>query len=258
MSETKSGWFFRSADARPTSRVICLPHAGGNAGSFAHWRRDLPPGTELCIAQYPGRGARHDERPISDPVQMIAELAHAIRPLTDLPYVLFGHSLGALLSFEVTRALRAGGGALPRRLFVSASRAPKHLPSPFVLDAVRLPEDAFITALRTLGGLPDDLLDEPALREVVLSATRRDFDLVSRYRYQPDEPLDVPLTVMHGRSDKHLQPELLRDWRIEAVEPPEVYAFDGGHFYLENSATCAEVLALMTRALAPQTHVTRI
>jgi medium-chain acyl-[acyl-carrier-protein] hydrolase len=258
MSDTSDGWFFRTADARPRWRVICLPHAGGTPASFAHWRKHLPAETELCIAQYSGRGAREAEPPGSDPRQMVADLTAAVAPLADLPYVLFGHSLGAVLSFEVTRSLRRAGHTLPRGLFVSASRAPRNIPSRFVLDAVRLPEDAFIAAIRTLGGLPEDLLDEPALREVVLAATRRDFDIVSRYRYQPDAPLDVPLTVLYGRADKLLQPEFLRDWRLEASEPAQMFAFDGGHFYLDNGDTRDEVLALMTRALLPPTVVTRV
>jgi surfactin synthase thioesterase subunit len=258
MSETSNDWFFRATEARPTSRLICLPHAGGSPESFAHWRQHLPPGTELCIAQFPGRGPREAEPPITDPARMVAELAAAVATLTDLPYVIFGHSLGAILAFEVTRSLRRSGLSLPRGLFVSASRAPRHIPSRFVLDAVHLPEDAFIAAIRTLGGLPDDLLDEPALREVVFAATRRDFDLVARYSYQPEAPLDMPLTLLYGRADKHLPRDLLEDWRLETRAQAEIVGFDGGHFYLDNSTIRDEVLALMTRALLPPTLVTRV
>jgi medium-chain acyl-[acyl-carrier-protein] hydrolase len=258
MSEKTNGWFFHATEARPTSRLICLPHAGGSTASFAHWRKHLPPATDLCIAQFPGRGAREAEPPITDPAAMVIELAAAAVPLTDLPYVLFGHSLGAILAFEVARCLRRSGHPPPCGLFVSASRAPRHIPSRFVLDAVQLPEDAFMTAIRTLGGLPEDLFDEPALREVVLATTRRDFNLVARYRYQAELPLTVPLTVLYGRADKHLPRVLLDDWRLESSATAEILAFDGGHFYLENGSTRDEVLALMTRALFPPAHVTRV
>ncbi|MBL4542021.1 MAG: thioesterase [Rhodobacteraceae bacterium] len=249
MSET-------GGDAR--SRLFCLPHAGGSAAVFQSWRKTLDPQIELCSLQYPGRGTRLDEDAITELDTLIGELATAIAPLTDRPYALFGHSLGALLAFEVTRALGRGDARMPSALFLSACRAPMLLPSPFIVEAAALPEDAFITALRTLGGVPEDLIEEPAFREVLLASTRSDFDLVSRYRYRATAPLDVPATLLYGQTDKHITGETLRDWRVEFTEAPAVRRFPGGHFYLEADPVRNDILALVTDALTPDSIVARI
>lgn len=248
----------RRTVTEPKSRIICLPHAGGSAATFASWQRGLDDGIELYAVQYPGRGSRSGEEPITEPEAMIAALIEEIGPLTGIPYVLFGHSLGALLAFEAARGLRERGCALPCAMMLSSCRPPIRLPSSFVVDAVNLPDSDFLNQLSTLGGVPETLCDEPALRELLLSATRSDFELVSRYRYSAQARLDVPAVLLYGADDHHVDGDMLSDWRCEFVDAPEVRKFPGGHFYFEEPEAAQAIQAEIRSRLTPQTIVSVI
>jgi medium-chain acyl-[acyl-carrier-protein] hydrolase len=150
-------------------RLFCLPFAGGGASIFRTWGRALPPTVEVCPVQLPGRENRLREPPYTD-IQALAErLANQIHPYAQKPFALFGHSMGALLAFELTRTLRRQDGPMPRALFLSAHRA-AHLPlrrQPLH----GLPDPEFIQGVRRLGGTPAGVFEHKELLEITLSAT---------------------------------------------------------------------------------------
>lgn len=229
-AETKRWFPFYKPSATCELRLICLPYAGGGASVFRTWASALPPSVELCAAQPPGRETRFSEPAFTRAGDYVASLLAALRPLTDRPYALFGHSMGALMAFEVSRALRAQGLPLPARLFVSAKKAPHltHTEEP----AYHLPDAEFADYLRKLEGTSEEVLANPELRELFFPVLRKDFELRDSYAYQAGPPLDVPLRALGGVADAHVGKADLEAWREHTRSFLGLHLFPGGHLYL--------------------------
>src|SRR5262249_19104347 len=156
-------------------RLFCLPFAGGGASVFRLWGKDLAPTVEVCPVQIPGRESRLAEPPYTDIRPLAQSLVDHIRPYTQKPFALFGHSMGALVAFELTRMLQRQNGSMPIILLLSAHRA-AHLPMrwrPFA----HLPGPEFIQRVRDLGGTPDGVFESQDLIDIILPTLRADFTL---------------------------------------------------------------------------------
>jgi medium-chain acyl-[acyl-carrier-protein] hydrolase len=214
------------------ARLFCFPYAGGSATVFASWPERLP-GVDIRPVQLPGRGNRLHEAPISGWQAIVHGLAPALPPLLDRPFAFFGHSMGALLAFEMTRFLRRQGHRLPAHLFVSGCRAP-HIP-----DADRispdLPEEAFRARLRALGGTPPEVLGDRELMALFMPALRADFAVCATYECRTEPPLPCPITVFGGRDDEESTPEQLEEWQAHTTEILRIREFPGGHFFLQDN-----------------------
>jgi phthiocerol/phenolphthiocerol synthesis type-I polyketide synthase E len=208
-------------------RLYCFPHSGGSAGEFVRWADELPE-VEVLGVQLPGRGARLHEPAFT----RMGPLVDAVVAEVDFrgPFAFFGHSLGALVAFEVARALRASARRQPDRLFVSACPAP-HLPR---IDPPihQLPDDELAAWIdHEYGSLPAEIIQKPDVLRMVLPAHRSDFELVETYEYQAGEPLDRPLTVIGGTEDELTESELAA-WGRHTAARWDVERLPGGHFYL--------------------------
>ncbi|MGW3210365.1 thioesterase II family protein [Streptomyces sp. NPDC001135] len=213
-------------------RLYCFHHAGGTAAEFSRWHRYLPEDVDVCAVQLPGRGARARQAPHTRMGPLTEELTGQIR--TDLPTVFFGHSFGALVAFEVARALAAAGRPLPRHLFLSARPAPGLVAYEGRIHD--LPEEEFLKVVdRRHGGVPAELRDHPELRDLVLPYFRADYEVLETYRETfraPGAgPLAVPATVLGGTDDP-IPLTQLEAWREELSGPFSVRMFPGDHFYL--------------------------
>lgn len=164
------------------------------------------------------------------------------------PFVLFGHSMGALISFEIARSLRKAGLPGPQRLFVSASSAPQLPRKP---PRHNLPDREFVEALRALGGTPDLVLNDPNLLRDFLPLLRADFSVVDTYEYLEDEPLECPIHVLGGKEDPEVPHEQLLAWRAQTRAGFHSRIFPGGHFYIER--VWREVMDDILRASDEQT-----
>ncbi|MGW2182502.1 thioesterase II family protein [Streptomyces sp. NPDC001732] len=222
-------------------RLFCFPHAGAGASAFAAWPDLLPPEVELVAVQLAGREDRVGEPSPTSVDMAVRTVAVALRPYLQGPYAFFGHSGGALLAFELARALRRRG-TQPTHLFVSGQAAPDH-----VFDLPRLhtlPDDEFAAALRDLDGTSDGVFTDPELMRLLLPTLRADFTLWENHRHRPDQPLAVPVTALGGDSDPRVPVDGLHAWREHTTGEFEVKVFPGGHFYLNDSG------AQLTEALA--------
>jgi medium-chain acyl-[acyl-carrier-protein] hydrolase len=233
-------WFPFGTAADCGARLVCLPHAGAGASVFLPWRRAAAPEVGVCPVQLPGRETR-----LGDPVyhrvtDLVTDLLPVLLPLADRPMALFGHSMGALAAFELTRAMRAAGLPMPTRLLVSGRPAPHLADRHPVLH--RLPADQLVDALRDLGGTPDEVLGDPALMSRLLPFLRADFELNENYRYVDEPPLAIPLTVYGGTADPRASVAELADWRAMTTGPFGMRTVPGGHF---------AVFAQVTAVLAP-------
>ena len=210
--------------------VYGLPYAGGNAYAYRPLERHLPEGVRLVGIELPGRGKRTRE-PLCRSLEALADdVFVSLRPrLRGARYALFGHSMGASLSFLCLRRIADAGLPLPAVAFLSGAQPPMHP----CRDEGRhlLPRDDFIDMLRTLGGCPPEVLAEKALIDYFEPMLRADFEAVETWRPAPAAPLPVPLVVLHGQGDGFSQAEA-RGWERETTRAFEFHEFPGGHFFL--------------------------
>ncbi len=215
----------------PRLRLFCLPYAGGGASIYRLWPDELPDDLEVCAIQLPGRESRLREPTFTAVAPLVRELARALLPELSLPFALVGHSMGALIAFELVRLLRREHGLSPVYLFVSARRAPQ-LPS---LDAPihLLPQPAFVDhLLRRYNGIPQAVLREPELMEIFLPTLRADFTVIETYRYAADEPLGCPITAFGGLQDDLVTRSELAGWQEQTRAAFDLHMFPGTHFFL--------------------------
>jgi pyochelin biosynthetic protein PchC len=227
-----SVWLRRfGSPVHPWIRLVCLPHAGGSAAFFRPWRGYLPPDIELYAVQYPGRMDRFSE-PCTDDMEQRAEaVCTAVAPLMDAPVALFGHSLGAVLAYEVARRLPARARRAPILLIVSGRAAP-HRQRP---TSKHLASDAELWAeIGTLGGTSAELLDDADVRRTFLPALRADYRLAELYRPAPSPRLSCPVTALIGETDTEVDAEEAGCWADVTDAGFSMRTFPGGHFYLSD------------------------
>ncbi|QIS22051.1 thioesterase II family protein [Nocardia terpenica] len=231
---------------RPDARVrlVCFPHAGGGATAFREWADLLPSAVELLAVQYPGRQDRIGEPPLSDMITLVDRIVPVIPACFDKPVAFFGHSMGAIVAFEVARRLRPRYPSPLVRLFVSARRAPSD-PS---AKPLTLADDADVLAhVRALGGSDGGLSEDRDLRELLLPMMRTDFGMASNYRYVPGAPLTCPITAISGNRDSGFTMSHAQRWSDHTVGGFDAHSLPGGHFYTE--AVPEQLAELLTERL---------
>ncbi len=209
-------------------------------------------GVEVCAVQFPGREARIAESPVDDLPRLVPMLREALEPYVDRPFAFFGHSIGALVSFELARELRRSGGIEPTHLFVSGCPAP-HLPCSERMSD--LSEDEFLERLYRFNGTPSEVLNHPELMHMMLPALRADFALRDRYLYREEPPLSCPITSFGGMSDVHVDGLMLRAWRRHTEDRFQLWLFQGDHFFMRN--TQGPMLETLSTVLSQQPRITR-
>lgn len=232
-------------DPRAELRLFCFPFAGGSASAYHGWIRLAEPRLHLCGVEYPGRGARVEEEPYRSVPALVRHLADLLEPMLDRPYALFGHSMGGLVAYELTRLLRERGAPAPEHLYISATSAPgrplgRALPHQ-ATDAEVLDE------LRALGGTPPELLADRELMAMAVRTLRADYTALGTYEHRPADPLDVPLTVFGGRTDAIVPPADLRGWPAQTTAGCRLRFFPGDHFFLH--AAAPEIVRIVLETL---------
>jgi medium-chain acyl-[acyl-carrier-protein] hydrolase len=231
---TKNPWVFMNAlDPQARLYLFCFPYAGGTAQTFNSWQAAFPPSTgiQVCPVQYPGRGNRIREPAFTDCRLLVeAFLPHMI-PLLDKPFALFGHSMGAIVAFEVARALRRERGLQPAHLFVSGRRAPQVPPRE--LPTYNLPDDEFTEELRRLNGTPPEVLEHAELMQLMLKIIRADFALTETYVYTHEPPLTCPISIFGGLDDADVLPADLAAWCEHTTGGCSLRTFAGDHFFIQ-------------------------
>lgn len=226
-------------------RLFCLPYAGGAASIFRDWPLYLPGDVEVCPVQFPGRESRIREQPIERTDLLVEAILSALRPYLDKPFALLGHSMGAMLSFEMVRQLRRENYPQPVHLFVSAHRAPQR---PNRIPPIhQLPEDAFVRELRQLNGTPEEVLQNRELMQLLLPVLRSDFTLVETYTYADEEPLNCSISAFGGLQDSQVSSEELKAWKEQTKNGFKLRMFPGDHFFLHQHRT--QLLSFITQDL---------
>jgi medium-chain acyl-[acyl-carrier-protein] hydrolase len=214
-------------------RLFCFPYAGGSASVFRTWSSELPAEIEVLPIQLPGRETRLREAPFTHISQLLPKLTEVLRPYMTMPFAFFGHSLGALIAFELTRHLRREGEPGPVHLFMSGHRAPQRPnPDPPIHE---LPDAEFMEEVRQFNGTPEELLGNAEMMRLVLPFLRADFTIYETYVYTPEEPLDCSISALGGLGDVEVSREDSAAWRELTRGTFSLRMFPGNHFFL-NSA----------------------
>jgi surfactin synthase thioesterase subunit len=242
-SDTWIRRFRPAADA--TGRLVCFPHAGGSA-SFYYWlSAALSPDVDVLAVQYPGRQDRRAEPPIEDIHTLADQISVALGSTGTGPAVFFGHSMGAVVAFEVARRMDRKTGMPPVALVVSGRRAP----SQYRHESVhRRDDDGVIAELKRLSGTDSSILGDEELVRMFLPAIRSDYHALETYTYLPGPPLSCPITVLTGDQDPQVTLAEANAWSGHTTGRFDLHIFEGGHFYFNSHrARMVERLAEILR-----------
>jgi surfactin synthase thioesterase subunit len=222
--------------------LLCLPHAGGTVRAFASLAAAVPPGTRTHLLELPGHGMRMGEPVRDDFAAVLEDLIRHSGPHTTGPYVLLGHSMGAAFAYELGRHWSALGRPPVAVVLVGRNgpTARRLLP-----EIHGLPDAAFVTAVRRLGGTPPRFFDHPELVALFTPVLRADFTLSETYTPLPGGPPACPLWVAAGVDDPMVDDAGLRDWENHADGDVTVERLPGGHFLLDDPAFHAYVTGVL-------------
>ncbi len=211
-------------------RLFCFPYSGANARVYQRWSEGLPEAIAVYPVELPGHGSLHAMPQLTRMDVLVKHVARAIVPYLGQPFAFFGHSMGALLAFELARYLRKEHQPVPTYLFVSGHGAP-HLPDrePPIHD---LPEKEFVAKIREFNGTPDEVLENQELRGLILPVLRADFEVCATYVYQPEDPLPCPIGAFGGLRDSSVSRQDLEAWKSHTTAQCTVRMFPGDHFYI--------------------------
>ena len=225
-----SRWLVRKPAPPRRFRLYCFCYAGGSAANYANWQADLDPTIEICAIELPGRGTRFGEEAETSLSTLKATVAQVIASAGHTSFAFFGHSLGALLAFEVARTLQQMGAAVPQHIFVSGGSAPQHRRDTGKIHL--LADDELIEELKNYNGTPPAVLEHEELMELLLPMIRADFALVANYTYSAAPLLPMPTTVLMGRDDDNGEGEHVEGWKKETSADCKIFWFEGDHFYI--------------------------
>lgn len=243
---TTSRWLVAiKPNPRARLRLFLFPYAGGGAHTYREWGDALPPYVEAFALQYPGRGARILEPAFTRLSPLVEKITDELLPYMDKPYTFFGHSMGALVGFEVARQLRREHGLAPGYLFVSGCNSPQDRQNESRYSL--LPENELIDELTRFDGAPKEVLENRELMNLMLPTIRADFAVCEDYSYASESLLSCPIIAVGGIDDHETSRTRLELWRNETDSYFELKMFEGGHFFI-NSAH-KPLLQFVTRQL---------
>jgi surfactin synthase thioesterase subunit len=236
-------------------KVFFLPFAGGSKHSYHNFAKAAPGNLEIIPIELPGRGTRYKE-PLFDnihdlTVDVFEQIKNAI---TKSPYAIYGHSMGTLIGFLLTKKILANDLPPPLHLFVTGRGGPSVIyddgPPAYLLNKAE-----FIEKVRSLGGSPDEILSDENMMDFFEPILRADFKAVATYIHQPAEPFNVPVTVIIGIKDKTTYDQAML-WQNETTKDIVFKKFPGKHFFIFDYTE--HILNIIFNTLNNQNHEDRI
>ncbi|WP_434444137.1 thioesterase II family protein [Lentzea sp. E54] len=223
------GRWLRNFHATPDGvpHLVCFPHAGGSAGWFTRLSAELAGEVRLSAVQYPGRLDRLRDQPVDDLGVLADQVFDGLDVDAGRPVALFGHSMGAVVAFEVARRLQAASIPISH-LFVSGRAAP-HLRRD--RGAHLMSDDDLIAAVEALGGTEPGLLRHAEVRAMVLPSMRSDYRAIETYRYAPAPPIATPITALTGTDDPIVSVADVDAWATHTSAVFNLEVLPGGHFF---------------------------
>lgn len=216
---------------------------------FQRWVDKMASSVEVCPVQLPGRGNRIRETPFTQMTPLVESLAEGLSPYLEGPFAFFGHSLGAIVSFELALKLQRETGKLPIHLFVSGRRAP-HIPRQHPIT-YNLPDNEFVEELKRLNGTPKEVLEHSELMQLMLPVLKADFEISETYKHSGGPLRGCPITAFGGKQDEEAPPHYLEAWHEHTTGPFKQRMLPGDHFFLHASEQL--LLAALNQELCSMT-----
>jgi surfactin synthase thioesterase subunit len=210
-------------------QLICLPFAGGSSYSYKVFESLLSKEVRMVPVEIPGRGRRITESLYTGTDSIVEDIFHQISGSLHLPYAIYGHSMGTLLGYLLTKRILEAGLPAPMHLFFSGRGGPSSKPDKEI--RYNLPQEAFFDKLRELGGCPDEVLDDPMMMELFEPILRADFEVVETYLYEPTTPFDIPIDVMYADGEDLTEEDVMA-WADETTAGITITKFTGHHFFI--------------------------
>ncbi len=234
----------------PRVTLFCIPHAGGGASAYRNWAQALAPQIVVKVLQSRGRESRLREAPLNELNAVLDDLYRFVEPDTTRPFAFLGHSMGALLSLELTHKLWGQTGRAPMHLFISACRAPDL--AQLDTQCADLPQAEFVAEItRRYGGFPPQVLADAEFMAAILPAMRSDFRILEKYRAPQRPPLACAITVFGGVKDETTGEAALEGWKRQTTGPFSRVMLDAGHFYLQEKRVPVASKILSSLLLVP-------
>lgn len=216
-------------------KLFCFPYAGGSARLYKSWQKFFPPEIEIVPVEAPGRGKRYGEKPCESIEEMVNDAFNQVKDqITDGDYAFFGHSMGAVITHELTYRILDAGKPAPMHLFLTGRGAP-HVPDEKDDEHIHLlPDEEFKQKLVEYGGTPEEVLANEELMKIFLPILRADFKVCDTYeRIGSELKFDFGITVMVGLEEK-LTEEQIQGWQEYTDQKIKINRFPGGHFFIHH------------------------
>lgn len=246
---TRNNWFVSYPPrSEPRCRLFGIPQAGTGPAVFHRWHRHLPSSVEVCGVQLPGRGGRIREPLFRSMGSLVDALLEEICPFLDRPYVIFGHSLGALTAFELCRRIEANPSLrFPGHLYAAACRAP-HQPI-FATPSYNMNNADFAERIRRTRAVPDTIWERPKLIEMFLAVLRADAEVGETFCWQEKKSLTCPVTAIFGQQDAEVTEIDSVHWAEHTRGPFACSGVPGNHFFVNTPPP--ELFSLLSQGLQP-------
>jgi medium-chain acyl-[acyl-carrier-protein] hydrolase len=231
--------------------LFCFPYSGGSSSVYFPWAKEVPGFIELHAVELPGRWSRATEPVFRRMGPLVEALSEDLHPqLLTRPFAFFGHSLGALVCYELARFLQKRSMPQPVHLFASACPAPQCMHKwRYLHDLTDL---ELIEKLRVLGGMPSDVLGNAGLMRLLFPIIRADLEVCATYAYASGKRLQCPISVFGGRDDVTTSCEDLMAWKEHSAGDFMYRALRGGHFFLKTE--CHAIIGAISQDLATPIH----
>lgn len=222
-------------------RLFCFHHSGGGASAFYPWIEHLSPHIEMIAIQLPGRENRFTEPMNNNLKDIVAKLSEGFRLYKDKPFFVFGHSLGALISFEFIKSIYRLYALYPCHIVVSATKAP-HLP--FRMKHLSQLDDKILKEeLKAYNGIDKRILNNNELLDLFLPIIRSDFSIYEGYSFLESEPIPCDILALSGTQDQTVTHEEILGWSTYTSGKFERLSFPGEHFFIkDNQKSILEII----------------
>jgi surfactin synthase thioesterase subunit len=228
-----------------TVNLFCLPFAGGNKYSYRGYANSAPEMLAIRPVELPGRGSRVREKLLVNAQHLADDIFGQIKEHLNRPYAIYGHSMGALLGYLITKRVLRENLRAPRHLFFSGCSAPSFLNEEPPLH--HLPQEKFLEEIKNLDGSPEEVLTNETLMSFFVPILRADLQAIETYDYIETKPFHIPMTILIGTMDK-ITIEQAMGWQKETTFQIDIQQFPGKHFFIYHHER--DIISLMREKLA--------
>ncbi len=230
-------------------RLFCFPYAGGSALVYNKWKSDLNRCIQLHLVELAGRGKRISEPYYNSVDEAVEDVFNIIKyELRDALYAFYGHSLGAIIAYQLAQKLRKIKFPQPVHIFFSGRGAP-HIRRDDKKPYHTLPQDEFREKVLELGGTPEEFFQHPELLEVLLPLLRADFRVSWSYKHPSDiNPLDCDITILTGK-EEDLTTAQIEGWKLHSKDKCTLHSFEGGHFFINDPKEKKRIVNIINNTL---------